>query len=264
MKIVIHPHVDLDACACVALAGVPVDEVYFLPANATKVPDELAGARILDHDLGWKGASDSQGGIHAAALSMPEAAELLGSDLLAEIDEQDRFGQVQQPRFSLGMILAGLRRELAAEGLEGEVLDRAILRVMVPILRGLIRLERQRRQGEANAVPLPTVQIGTWKFALRHAPMQEPIADMALAGCVGVVWADGLALGVTRYPGQTEPDLTRLAPFLPGWFIHPAGFLACWGSRKAPATSPPPPGTPQTLDELVQLLQSLFSTGMNK
>ncbi len=32
--VVIHPWVDLDAAACVALTGVPLERVYFLPANA--------------------------------------------------------------------------------------------------------------------------------------------------------------------------------------------------------------------------------------
>lgn len=259
IPVVVHPCVDLDACACVALAGVDPQEVAFLPADATTLPTGLAKARVLDHDLGLKGPREPDGTAHAAALSMPEAADLLGSDLLAEIDEQDRSGKVDRPRFSLASILGGLRLEFRAAGLGGEGLDRAILGVMVPVLRGLVRLERQRRQCPGQHDSVPVVEIGPWRFAVRDTARPPSSSQAAgTADCVGMVYHDGFNLGVNRYPGQTEPDLHRLAPYLPGWFIHSAGFLACWGSRKAPATAPPPTGTPQTVEELVALMRKVL------
>jgi hypothetical protein len=278
MPVVIHPHVDLDACACVALSDVPLDAVRFLRADAGDVPPELAAARILDHEMGEKGIKDADGARHAAALSMPEASDLLAGDLLSEIDEQDFQGRVERPRFSLGLILAGLRHEYGNAGLHGETLDRAILEVMVPVLRGLARLERSRFSAQGAAERIPVVQIGPWIFAVRDkslpansslgnkaADSKAPAAiglDMALEarGCVGAIYRDGYSLGITRYPGHSEPDLRRLAPHLPGWFVHSAGFLVCWGSRKAPATSPPPLDTPQSVDALIDLLRSELAT----
>ncbi len=258
MVVVVHPYVDLDACACVALAGVDPQEVGFLPASATRLPEGLARARVLDHELGLKGRRDPDGTVHAAALSMPEAADVLESDLLAEIDEQDRSGRVERPRFSLGTILAGLRQEFQAGGLADEALDRAILRVMVPVLRGLLRLERQRCQSAKRDL-LTLVEVGPWRFAVHDATGSSPLPQASSpAECVGIVYHEGYNLGVSRYPGQKEPDLHRLAPYLPGWFSHPGGFLTCWGSHKAPATSPPPAGTPQTIEELVTLMRNVL------
>jgi hypothetical protein len=258
--LVVHPYVDLDACACVALAGADPQQVRFLAANATTLPEDFAHARVLDHDSGVKGHRERDGTVHAAALSMPEAAELLRSDLMAEIDEQDRFGRVERPRFSLGTILAGLRQEFLAAGLEGEPLDQAILGAMVPVLRGLIRLERQRERIESTVETSPVVEVGPWRFAVRdHSPnsFQSPSAPVT-GECVGMVYHEGFNLGVYRYPGQPEPDLHCLAPHVPGWFSHPGGFLTCWGSRKAPATSPPPGGTPQTVEELIDLMRNVL------
>jgi len=63
--VIIHPHPDLDACACVALSGVDVRDVHFLPAGEKQLPaqcpccgERLTGnERILDHPLGDKGAA---------------------------------------------------------------------------------------------------------------------------------------------------------------------------------------------------------------
>ena len=73
-----------------------------------------------------------------------------------------------------------------------------------------------------------------------------------------LVFRDGPNLGVTRYPGRVNPDLCRLAPALPGWFIHPAGVLACWGSRKSPSAGSPPGGGPDDVESLLALLLAAF------
>jgi hypothetical protein len=103
--VIVHPWPDLDACACVALAGAAPQDVHFLPSRATKVPSlcpccgkQLTGAeRVLDHPLGEKGRLDANGTRHSAATAMPEAANA-DPDLLAEVEELDSTGQVRQPR----------------------------------------------------------------------------------------------------------------------------------------------------------------------
>lgn len=248
--VVIHPWVDLDAAACVALTGVELEDVYFLPANAAEIPPEFQNARILDHPLGMKGLLEQDGVQHSAAASLPEAADLVGSDLLAEIEEQDMLGYAQ-PRFSLARILACLRSYFADKQLEGEELDRAVLRVIVPVLRALAHAERQNRAA-AKTLP-PEIEVGPHRFVLRIGRSTGPIA--LPRNYSGIIYHDGFNLGVVRHPRRREIDFRLLREDLPGWFIHPTGFMACWGSFKAPATTLPPPGTPQNVVELVELLR---------
>ncbi len=255
---VVHPHVDLDACACVALTNTHPEAIAFLPANATQLPDNWRDARVLDHALGVKGACDADGRLHAAVLALPEAADLRDGDLLAEIDEQDAWGQVARPRFSLGAVLAALRQDFLSQGMDGECLDRRILETMTPILRALANVER-RRNAVVTKPPCPVIQVGPWAFLMRdEARTDEEAGPGAARECAGAVYRDGYSLGVVRYPGRDQPDLRGLAPHLRGWFVHSAGFLACWGSRKAPAAGPPPAGTPQDLPALAALLQSVL------
>ncbi|GIX01749.1 MAG: hypothetical protein KatS3mg112_0686 [Thermogutta sp.] len=259
--VVIHPYVDLDACACVAFAGVDVERVQFLPSHITERPPELATARFLDHPLGIKGTKDDGGLVHAACLLMPEVADLVHSPLLREIDYQDTYGW-SLPRYNLATLITALRAEFKSQGVEGEELDRAILRCMVPIIRGLARLERQRRTKQVTLI-----KIGAWPFALRvDCENVDPqlsaqvISDQEGEGIrpVGVLYQEGYNLGIARFAPFTEPDFRPLAPHLPGWFIHSSGFLACWGSNKAPRSEPPPAGTPQNWMELLQLVRKVL------
>lgn len=62
-------------------------------------------------------------------------------------------------------------------------------------------------------------------------------------------------IGVIRNANLTEPSLTKLKEYIDedGWFFHPAGFIACRGSRKHPATTP----SKYTIDDIVSLVQTL-------
>ena len=253
LKVVIHPWVDLDAATCVAFTGVPIEQVHFLPANLDHLPEELGDARVLDHPLGHKGELEAGEIQHSAAISLPEAADLRESDLLLEVEEQDTLG-FAQPRFSLARILACLRAYYRSQGLEGEQLDRAILRIMVPILRALIFTERQNRT--VRQTVLPHVEVGPYRFLVRTGGGDE--APSLGRNHAGIIYHNGFNIGVVRHPRRRELDFRLLREELPGWFIHPSGFMACWGSFKAPANSPPPPGTPRTVSELAELLRKYF------
>ncbi len=252
---VTHPHVDLDAAACIALLGIPVDDVGFLPASAKSLPEAWQGARVVDHPLGHKGELSPDGTQHSAASSLPEAQDLVGSDFLQEIEEHDSLG-FAPPRFSLAKILAGVRAYYRNQGLQDEVLDRAILSTMLVVLRGLILLERDSKNRQLRPMD-PMVEVGHFRFALRvgESSSEWRSYDKEITG---FIYHHGFNLGIVRFTGRENPDLRLLAADLPGWFIHPSGFLACWGSFKAPATEPPPAGTPQNAEELVELLRRRF------
>lgn len=270
MTIIIHPNPDLDACTCVALSGANPEDVHFLPAGSKDLPDVcpccsglLTGQeRILDHPLGEKGKLDVDGTRHAAACSMPEA-ENADPRLLAEVDEQDSTGKTVNPRFALAEILAAIRTEAWDRNITGSELDRYVVDMMSRILRGINRLHAKRQDArkiieESN---LRIVQFNGFKMAVLPGEGSSPQLGITLnqeLDVSGSVFQDGFDIGVTRYPGRTEPDLRKLEKYLSGWFIHSAGFLACWGSRKSPATSPPPVGTPQNQAELLTLMKKIF------
>jgi len=267
MSIIIHPNPDLDACACVVLAGVKVDDVHFLPANI-ELPEtcpccgrRFSGReRILDHPLGEKGRLGANGERHAAACSMPEAAEA-DPDLLVEVDEQDRTGKVENPRFSLASVLSAIRTEASERGLRGTALDREVVRIMSQIIKG-INLNYQKRKAAQDIVAAARIEeVGGFRVALLPQAEVAPQVGIVLneehnVSCA--IYQQEFNLGVTRYPGREVPDLRLLKPYLSGWFIHSAGFLACWGSRKAPVTALPPAGTPQNREELLALLRRVF------
>jgi hypothetical protein len=268
MTVIVHPRPDLDACVCIALAGVSPQDVHFLPAGATEIPSvcpccgkPLTGAeRILDHPLGEKGRLDADGTRHSAAVSMPEASEA-DPDLLAEVEEQDSTGLVRQPRFSLARILAAVRTEVSDRGLRDVELDREVVSMMSRIIRGLNLLYAARKSAHSVIADTRITEVGGVRIAVLPEGEIPPMVGIVLNeeyDVSGAIYKSGFNLGVTRYPGRESPDLRKLQPHLPGWFVHSAGFLACWGSRKSPATSPPPAGTPQTQDELLALLRKVF------
>lgn len=267
--VIVHPNPDLDACLCIALSGASLEEVHFLPAGMTKLPvvcpccgRRLTGKeRILDHPLGEKGRLDADGTRHAAACSMPEATNA-DPILLDEADEQDSTGKVINPRFSLASILAAVRSEASDRGLRGTELDREVVRTMSRIITGLNLLYTKKQ--EADIIingGVRIVEVGKFKFAMLPEGDTSPQMGIVLNekyGVTGHIYAQRYNIGVSRYPGHNEPDLTKLKSYLPGWFIHTAGFLACWGSRKSPATGMPPHGTPQNQTELLALMREVF------
>jgi len=261
MKVVVHPNVDLDAVACIAMLGGDV-EVAFVPAGATQLPENLAGARVLDHPLGEKGRLDEDGTRHSALASMPES-KTADPRLVAEIDEQDSTGLVRNPRFSLGEIMLAIKTYLSGSGLDSEAFDRAVIAAMAPIIWGINARWARKQAALEVARSINIVQVADFKVAT--PPSGEQPVDLGLVlnesfGCSLQIYVEGNNIGVFRYPGRNAPDLRRLSGLLPGWFIHSAGFLAAWGSKKSPSKIPPPQGTPQNSTELLDVLRKVFAS----
>jgi hypothetical protein len=136
---------------------------------------------------------------------------------------------------------------------------------MAPILRGL-NLLYQEEQAARELLPKLRIElVGGCKFAILPVGKTPPQLSKILAEETDVsceiYWEVGpgvFNLGIYRYPGRITPDLRELKPYLPGWFVHSAGFLACWGNAKSPETTPPPSGTPQSQEELLALVKRVF------
>ena len=267
--VIVHVNPDLDACTCVALSGVHPDDVHFLPAGAPDIPHtcpccgmRLTGReRVLDHPLGEKGRLETNGVRHAAACSMPEASKA-DPKLLAEVDEQDSTGLVRTPRFSLAQVVAAVKRDLSAQGYRDAEHNRLTVDVMSGVIRGLNLLHADRVAAEALVPGIPIVEIAGHRFAVANEPFGPQVAfALAARGVCASVYHDGWNLGISRFAGFDAPDLRLLGEHLPGWFVHSAGFLAAWGTRKSPQTCRPPRGTPRTQQELVALLRKVFEAG---
>jgi len=256
LKIVTHPHLDVDAASSVGLLILQghgrADEVGFVPANADKKPPNTRKASYVDHPLGVKGKA-------SALAELPGSRETFGDDFVSEVAEQDSKGKAE-PRLPLGRMFAAVRAAYRARGMSGEAMDRALLEWWLVLLEGLAIQEDQARRAEKDVVTVPITAIGGRLWAIPDGPMppQSGIVLNERLGVTGFLYQANYGLGVYRFPGRDRPNLNRLKGALPGWFIHPEGFLACWGSRKAPRVPPPPKGTPQNKEELLAAMRAVF------
>lgn len=273
--VVTHIHLDLDAVFSVLLLVLQgkanLEDVKFLPANTNMLPEHLSNATIVDHQLGLKG-------IGSALSDLPNARRVLGAKVVDEIDEQDRTGKAI-PRIPLGELFSASKKGLRICGMRGEELDRELLKYWMVIACGLAAQEQDRKAAIQAADRIPTVDVGPYRFAVATDGI-PPGSTVILAeelGIHGSVYSASYGMGVNRFPGVHAPDLTRLEPFLQEskliqnpttkqvekqkWFVHPKGFLTCWGSKKAPRPtklSTPPKGTPQSREEMIDLLQRVY------
>ncbi|MCA8939222.1 MAG: hypothetical protein KDB07_05430 [Planctomycetes bacterium] len=256
--IVTHPHIDLDAASCVGLyllsGEVELQDVRFLSGAVTVRPPGLEDAVFVDHPLGTKGEL-------SALAELPHAVEVLGEDYVAEVDQHDGEG-AGDPRFPLARIFAALRVALRARGFTGPHLDRQLLEYWTLLLEGIASQEQNRREATQylDTVGVPIVQTGPYRWAVPSGALISGAGNvLAERGVTGYVYEAPYGLGVYRYQQQAEPDLNDLRDLLPGWFIHKRGFMACWGSRKAPRAEHPPLHTPQAAWELVEVLRRAYT-----
>jgi len=269
--IILHCNPDLDACACAALLGVRPEEVHFIPADLKILPEKCpccgekipSNPIILDHRLGLKGKAGHNGETHAAVNSLPEAI-LSDPTLIQEIDEQDKTGR-SSPNFNLSQILEAVRADLKNNGMynaDGSYkLDRAIVAAMGRVIRGLNLIYKQKQVARKAAQGIRFEKVDGYSFAIVPKDQGRNQLYTILRdeyGANGLIYCDGYNLGVHRFPGEVEPDFRLLKDKLPGWFIHSSGFLAAWGTNKAPKHTFPPAGTPQNLDELLTLMREVF------
>ena len=250
--IITHPHLDLDAASSVALEIVAgehtVADVQFLPANAKEVPPHMQGGVLLDHPLGGKGEK-------SALAEMDGATQMLGHDFVAEVDEHDSTG-FATPRTPLARLFAAARVAYRARGLSGAKLDQALLDWWLVAVEGIAIQEKQKKAAEQSTEDIPIVEAGGALWAVPRGPTLPKTGDiLARQGVSGYIYDTSYGLGIYRYPQFRTPDLSVLTHWLPGWFVHKNGFLACWGSRKAPQKQRPPTLTPQNRIELAETIR---------
>lgn len=196
---------------------------------------------------------------HSALKTFAEREGIdLRPDLLAEVEEQETTGKVEAPRFSLSAILAAVKKFYKGD-------DLAVYEWAKSLILGLQEQHEERADIEAEVARIEIndtyfLETGE-KFGVSRGE-HGPGLGVALneLGYSFVIYTQGYNLGISRYPGRETPDLSKLKPYLKGWFFHPANFLAAWGSWKNPETRPTPVGTPQTAEEVKKLMMEVFKS----
>ena len=191
---------------------------------------------------------------------MSQSREILGGDFIDEVVAADTADVNFKPKFTLSRLFAAMRTSLRSEGHSPSTVDAMLLKTWAMVVKGIALQNKDRQNAEENCGDVVTVPIGPYTFAMPQDALSPQMGQVLNGmGVTGSIYRDGrFGLGVFRFPGRQEPDLSLLVGKLKGWFVHPAGFLLCWGSRKAPATQPPPKGTPQTVQELIEFLRTVL------
>ena len=236
-KIVSHFNVDLDSvfgiCIQSKLNNISLDNVKFVGANTDKVADDEIPVDIVAEKHGIVGKS-------YVSSHFPEK---LSKNIIDEIDEQDSTGK-SSARVPLASLIAGLR----FNGMK----DQEILKTMCPVVDGLMKYKELEDQADVQLKKSKIVKIGKYKFLRSIEGDVNPILGIKAneMGITGAIFQDKNNLGITRYPGNVEPNLATLksklgerikekgcsADEVNDWFAHKDGFLFSHGSRKAPAS----------------------------
>jgi len=253
MRIYTHFNVDLDAACSVwaaqkFVAGMDTAGVVFVPANwQGPLADGDIAVDIEAGGEGWKGLKDPDGTVHSCfslilqGWAGKENREAL-SCLEQFVDAQDAHGSaVKWLTGTDNEVLSrtGLNAVLRALQARHPRNDALVVERMSEILDGMLLAGRSRIRAEkeadlANVYGQVAVVVNSKEFATNGILFER--------GMRFVVYVDGNNLGVIREGTETvrtdHPTIRAVveaAGELDEWFAHPAGFLFCRGSRKAPA-----------------------------
>jgi hypothetical protein len=163
---------------------------------------------------------------------------MLPVEVEQEIDVWDTTAKSQSV-LPLQMLLMGLK--------EDRFPDVDLIVYFLPMVRGLVRYEQNRKQAKIDFQKQRVLTINKHKFLILQnkdvSPALQEYANASEGVCGNIFWKDldsnNIQIGISRYPyHETDFNLSHLQ--LDGWFTHPDGFLFSWGSRKSPKKSLPP------------------------
>lgn len=266
MKIFTHLNVDLDAVASVWAAR------QFIPrarnAQVAFVPADWDGSDMEEGDLavdiraggrGIKGEKGENGIVHSCFASIVEQYASVEDrmaipELVGFVDIQDAYGSVvkrllpEVSKEALAFFAAtGVNAVLRALQAAHRQNDALVVERMSEIFSGLLQAGHARVRAMREATRAQFVGVGASRVAV-VVNNKEYATNGVLFDDYGVraiVYVDGDNLGLIRRDTESlrmdHSDLRKVveaAGEADQWFAHPAGFLYCRGSRKAPAKSP--------------------------
>lgn len=279
MKIYTHFAVDLDAVCSVWAArqfipGAKDAAVEFCPANWDgngMTQDDLA-VDISAGGRGMKGEQEESGIVHACFASIVSRYALPGDQqalagLIRFVDAQDAHGSAVKflaPEASreaqATIATTGLNAVLRALQVTHPRNDALVCERMSEILSGMLQAGRARQRAAAEAEKAEVLDGGNVALVVNSREFATNGFLFEERGIRVIVYVDGNNLGVLRRGDEQlrmdHPELCAIVDAqgeMSEWFAHPAGFLFCRGSRKAPAISPSKVD-PRTLAEAVARL----------
>lgn len=265
MKIFTHFNVDLDAVCSVwaaqeFISGAESATVEFRPANWDG-NGMSEGDIALDMEAGGcglKGEKEADGIVHSCFASIvaqyaSPADQAALANLVCFVDAQDSRGSAVKflaPEASReaqdALAMTGLNAVVRALQAAHPRNDAMVVERMSEILSGMLQAGRARQRAvaevEEKAEILPGGKVAIVTNAREFATNGVLFEDY---GVRVIIYVDGHNLGVIREGSETlRMDHAELravvesADEMNEWFAHPAGFLFCRGSRKAPAENP--------------------------
>ncbi len=129
--------------------------------------------------------------------------------------------------------------------------DKGIVEKAEELIRGKITSHRKHLEHKAVAEKVPIVE----GVAVVKANVRVKAVDLFRRGAIAVVRESkiGMCVNLSKQAQNKGIRLTQCKKLLPkSWFIHPAGFLASYGSAKAPKN---PTDSGLKLAELAGIIQ---------
>jgi hypothetical protein len=277
ISIFTHINLDLDAVCSVwaARTFIPAAknaDIEFRPANWDG-EDLEPGDLALDIEAGGrglKGEVDADGHVHSCFRSIvrshADTEDQAALRYLVDfVDAQDAHGSAVKflapeasPDSQRVLSATGLNAVLRAlQGLHKK--DWIVLERLSEILSGILIAGRARLRAEEEADGAEILPGG--KVAICVENKEFPTNGILFErGVRVIVYVDGYNLGLIRHGEETlrmdHPDLREVVGGEREWFSHPAGFLFCRGSRKAPARSPSAVSPRALAEAAAKLLES--------
>jgi len=280
MKIFTHLQIDLDAACSVWAAkqfvpGAAHATVEFRPANwdGSEMDKDDIAVDLPAGGRGIKGEKGENGIIHSSfativsryASSEDQAAL---SNLVRFVDAQDAHGSavnflIPEASQEAQKILAttGLNSVLRALQAMNPRNDALVMERMSEILSGMLKAGRARLRARMEADRAEIIGDGKVAIVVNSREFATNGILFGERGIRVIVYVDGNNLGLVRNRDELlrmdHPELRAVveaAGEQKEWFAHPAGFLYCRGSYKAPAKSPSKVNPRQLAEVAAQLL----------
>lgn len=233
---VLHTHVNVDADAAFSAAlmlmvregaqGPGSTDLEFLPTDATVDAEEALAVDMMNGSSAIKGIDT--GSAFGELVSLLVKAELIPYRLYKDFAEQLNLTDSGK-RCNDRVVLAGLVMSWKYSGL----CDREVVSRAQEILVGMMRGMKKHRQRRIRCSEMP-IQDGV---ALNLSGGGLDRSTLARRGAFLVINQHeniGQSVVLTSRGTRAELDLNDLSGALPErWFIHPNGFIACYGSMKS-------------------------------
>jgi len=220
----------------------------------------VEGDLALDIDAsgrGLKGEKGEGGIVHSClALIVAKYASPADQSALASlvrfVDAQDAHGSAVKflaPEASREsqetLAMTGLNAVLRALQATHPRNDALVVERMSEILSGMLQAGRARQRATAEADKARVLDGGKVAIVINSQEFATNGILFEERGIRVIVYVDGHNLGVIRHGDESlRMDHAELRAVVEAageaseWFAHPAGFLFCRGSRKAPAENP--------------------------